>query len=205
MSNHLGCRITWSYGQSKKQKQLVKKLVTPLTSIINSRKIMKTTLSLKQKNHPNIPHQLKLSYPTVFLPLTRKSPTTASQLINHKCWQDETKKASSKSLDVETVNLCDSNGRKRNPKLLCPNSSSEYLKCPTIESVNQLINQYEFKQTKTFIVNVGTNDIEKLPIDKVIDQTKSVLTSIRNKNPEARIMLSNLLSHSDELSKKHRT
>jgi hypothetical protein len=65
-----------------------------------------------------------------------------------------------------------------------------------------IINQYEFKQTKTFIVHVGTNDIEKLPINKVTDQTRSLLTSIGNKNPEARILLSNLLPRSDELLQK---
>jgi hypothetical protein len=86
----------------------------------------------------------------IFSPLNEENPNHDISINISQSLQGETKKASPKILYAETVILCDSSGKKLNTKLLCPNSSTDYLKCPTLESGNQLmiINQYEFKQTK---------------------------------------------------------
>jgi hypothetical protein len=192
---------------SKKQKQIEKKVSNTIDQYNKLKKNNEENLTPQTVESPQYSTSTEnvipnISTHNIFSPLNEENPNHDISINISQSLQDETKKASPKTLDAVTVILCDLNGRKLNPKLLCPNSSTEYLKCPTLESANQLINQYEFKQTKTFIVHVGTNDIEKFPINKVTNQTRSLLTSIGNKNPEARILLSNLLPRSDELLQK---
>jgi hypothetical protein len=63
----------------------------------------------------------------IFSPLNEENPNHDISINTSQSLQGETKKASPKILDAETVILCDSSGRKLNTKLLCPNSSTEYL------------------------------------------------------------------------------
>ncbi|CAB4030175.1 Hypothetical predicted protein [Paramuricea clavata] len=63
-------------------------------------------------------------------------------------------------IKADAVILCDSNGRNINPTLLCPNSTTKYLKCPTVEQAREIFDRHKFIEPKTFIIHCGTNDIE---------------------------------------------
>jgi hypothetical protein len=107
-----------------------------------------------------------------------------------------------KTSNAETIILCDSNGWNLDPKLLCPNSTTEYVRCLTIEAANKILEQHQFSNPKTFIIHTGTNDIERCSTDNS-NKTKTLLSSIRQKHPQACLILSSLLPHNDHLLQKH--
>jgi hypothetical protein len=110
-----------------------------------------------------------------------------------------------KTSNAETIILCDSNGRNLDPKLLCPNSTTEYVRCRTIEADNKILEQHQFSNPKTFIIHTSTNDIERCSIDSISNKTKTLLSSIRQKHPQACLILSSLLPRNDHLLQKAKT
>ncbi|CAB3997925.1 Hypothetical predicted protein [Paramuricea clavata] len=104
--------------------------------------------------------------------------------------QTTQEKDSLTEIKADTVILCDSNGRNINPTLLCPNTTTIYPKRPTVEHAREILDRNKFIEPKTFIIHCGTNDIEKLPTDNISKQMKSLLSSINQKHPQSRIILS---------------
>jgi hypothetical protein len=107
-------------------------------------------------------------------------------------------------IKADAVILCESNGRNINPTLLCPNSTTKYLKCPTVEQAREILDRNKFIEPKTFIIHCGTNDIEKLPADNISKEMKSLLSSINQKHTQSRIILACLFPRDDDLLQKAR-
>ena len=61
----------------------------------------------------------------------------------------------------QTIILCDSNGRFLKPEILCPDSATKYIRCPTLSKAEDLLNEEKLDNPKTFIVHTGTNDLEQ--------------------------------------------
>jgi hypothetical protein len=107
-----------------------------------------------------------------------------------------------KSNNTETIILCDSNGHYLKPKLLCPNSTTSYIRCPTVAKAKHIIQNTNFTNPKNFIIHCGTNDIEHLPPDQnLTTEIEDIKKLIRGKHPECRIIISSLLPRKDELNK----
>ena len=104
----------------------------------------------------------------------------------------------------ETIILCDSNGRYLKPNLLCPGSSTSYIRCPTLERAKNIINNTKFDSPKTFIIHCGTNDIEhpETSNDQVINTLNEITTTLKSKHPDCKIILSSLLPRADSLDKR---
>ncbi len=104
---------------------------------------------------------------------------------------------------IETIIVCDSNGRYLKPELLCPNSPTQYIRCPTLTDAMNLINNSNFTHAKCFIIHCGTNDLEKVNSESdLIHLTEKVMKAIREKYPNARIIISGLLPRKDPLNRK---
>ena len=71
---------------------------------------------------------------------------------------------------AETIILCDSNGRYLKPKLLCPNTTTSYIRCPTLTKARQIIQNTTFTDPNNFILHCGTNDIEHLQPEQNLDK-----------------------------------
>ena len=104
----------------------------------------------------------------------------------------------------ETIILCDSNGRYLKPNLLCPGSTTSYIRCPTLERAKNIINNTKFVSPKTFIIHCGTNDIEhpETTNDQVINSLNEITTTLKSKHPDCKIILSTLLPRADNLDKQ---
>jgi hypothetical protein len=103
-----------------------------------------------------------------------------------------------KSNYTETIILCDSNGHYLKPKLLCPNSTTSYIRCPTVAKAKHIIQNTNFTNPKKFIIHCGTNDIEHLPPDQnLATEIEDITKLIRGKHPECRIIISSLLPRKD--------
>ncbi|CAB4034064.1 Hypothetical predicted protein, partial [Paramuricea clavata] len=101
---------------------------------------------------------------------------------------------------AETIILCDSNGRYLKPKLLCPNTTTSYIRCPTLTKARQIITT--FTDPKNFILHCGTNDIEHLQPEQNLDKAiEDIVGLVKEKHPECRVIISGLLPRRDELNK----
>ena len=103
---------------------------------------------------------------------------------------------------AETIILCDSNGRYLKPKLLCPNTTTSYIRCPTLTKARQIIQNTTFTDPKNFILHCGTNDIEHLQPEQNPDKAiEDIVGLVKEKHPECRVIISGLLPRRDELNK----
>ena len=104
---------------------------------------------------------------------------------------------------VETIILCDSNGRYLDPTLLCPDSPTQYIRCPTLPDATNIIKNSNYTHAKCFILHCGTNDLEKVKSEEELLQlTENVVKTINKKYPLARIIVSGLLPRQDALNDK---
>ena len=115
--------------------------------------------------------------------------------------QPETKTDHQKSIDAETIIICDSNGRYLKPKELCPDSTTKYIRSPTLSQARQKIESFNFSNPKNLIIHCGTNDI-KQPGKNIITETLEIVDLVKQKHPNCRILVSSLLSRKDELNNK---
>ncbi|CAB4014084.1 Hypothetical predicted protein, partial [Paramuricea clavata] len=115
--------------------------------------------------------------------------------------QPETKTDHQKSIDAETIIICDSNGRYLKPKELCPDSTTKYIRSPTLSQARQKIESFNFSNPKNLIIHCGTNDIEQ-PGKNTITETLEIVDLVKQKHPNCRILVSSLLSRKDELNNK---
>ena len=156
-----------------------------------------TTIAIPTKNNfetlqdnPDQPAVIEEIPEQVALPTTHEQQTNSSK--DHQ--------SSDTTNTKETIILCDSNGRHINPSLLCPGSTTSYLKCPTLSNAKKIIEQTTFTNPKTFLLHCGTNDLESNPLDEsVIEQVKVITTIISKKHPESKIIISTLLPRKDYL------
>ena len=87
------------------------------------------------------------------------------------------------------------------PKELCPDSTTKYIRSPTLLQAIQKIKTLNFSNPKNFILHCGTNDIEQPGKDTITDTLK-VIDLIKQKYPNCRILVSSLLPRKDELNNK---
>lgn len=133
-------------------------------------------------------------------------PTNNSfQPLDQNINQNATKPTSVRPISAKTIILCDSNGRHLDINLLCPGTSTEYVKCPTLPSASQFLSEHNFTSPETFIIHIGTNDIEKASPEEVYNQTLAVVNQINTRYPKCRILLSHLLPRTDHLIQKVKT
>ncbi|CAB3999478.1 Hypothetical predicted protein [Paramuricea clavata] len=100
----------------------------------------------------------------------------------------------------ETVILCDSNGQMIDTKLLCPDTTCTYIRCPTFPTANEIIKQTHFVGTKTVILHSGTNDLETASDDESLSSSiVNVVEAIIQKLPNCKIIVSSLLPWLDKL------
>ena len=103
---------------------------------------------------------------------------------------------------AETIILCDSNGQYLKPKLLCPNTTTSYIRCPTLTKARQIIQNTTFTDPNNFILHCGTNDIEHLQPEQNLDKAiEDIVGLVKEKHPEFRVIISGLLPRRDELNK----
>ncbi|CAB3990526.1 Hypothetical predicted protein [Paramuricea clavata] len=115
--------------------------------------------------------------------------------------QPETKTDHQKSIDAETIIICDSNGRYLKPKELCPDSTTKYIRSPTLSQARQKIESFNFSNPQNLIIHCGTNDIEQ-PGKNTTTETLEIVDLVKQKHPNGRILVSSLLSRKDELNNK---
>ena len=115
--------------------------------------------------------------------------------------QPETKTDHQKSIDAETIIICDSNSRYLKPKELCPDSTTKYIRSPTLSQARQKIESFNFTNPKNLIIHCGTNDIEQ-PGKNTITETLEIVDLVKQKHPNCKILVSSLLSRKDELNNK---
>ena len=105
--------------------------------------------------------------------------------------------------ESETIIICDSNGRYLQPKLLCPDTKNSYIRCPTLSKAKTIIQNTTFTSPRTFIIHCGTNDLESTKSnEQVVNQTMEVITEVKKKFPETRILISSLLPRNDILDER---
>jgi preprotein translocase subunit SecD len=81
--------------------------------------------------------------------------------LEHKNYNPQkTPSAEKKIISTETVILCDSNGKHLDMNLLCPGTTTSYIRCPTTAEAIKILEQHTFTNPKTIIIHCGTNDIE---------------------------------------------
>jgi hypothetical protein len=85
--------------------------------------------------------------------------------------------------------------------LLCPNSTTKYIRCPTLSHGIDILKETQFPEAKTFIVHCGTNDIEELNASETLQKLKTLESQLHKKHPQARVILSLLLPRADTLNK----
>ena len=78
-----------------------------------------------------------------------KSPNhTRPHYTNHQ--RKDTDKTNQEHLgqeEFETIILCDSNGCHINTKLICPNSTTKYIRCPTLTDAKLILSNTNLSRT----------------------------------------------------------
>ena len=114
--------------------------------------------------------------------------TTQNTLLDHT--KDQPPQPS-KVNNGETIILCDSNGHHINPNLLFPGSKTSYIRCPTLNDANRIMEQTTFTNPKTFLLHCGTNDLESNQSDEeIMRHLESTVTTISSKHPKSKVILS---------------
>ena len=140
--------------------------------------------------------------PTEEQPLPSTYTVTTSNMFDPLSNIDESSESPTgpkKTITAETIILCDSNGRYLDTKLLCPNSDTQYIRCPTIHGATKILDEYQFTSPQTFVIHSGTNDIENTSYKDTFNKLTTLTTYITTKHPKCRILLSSLLPRSDHL------
>ena len=104
------------------------------------------------------------------------------------------------TVNAETIILCDSNGRNLKPSILCPNTTTRYIRCPTITHGISITQETQFPKAKTFIIHCGTNDIEQLDASETLENLKMLVSQFHNKYPQSQVIVSLLLPRADKLN-----
>jgi hypothetical protein len=90
-----------------------------------------------------------------------------------------------------------------NLNLLCPDTKSKYIKCPTLIEAESIIKNLTYDSPKTFIIHNGTNDLETTPSnDEMINRIQEVIKCINKKYPLSRVIVSSLLPRKDDLNRR---
>jgi hypothetical protein len=144
---------------------------------------------LHPQTNPDLPSTVDTNTPaTFYTPGDIRNPfsiledeKTEPRLDNDKIQRvnKEVAASTNKIITESTIIICDSNGHTLDTKLLCPDTSTAYIRCPTIESAENILKQHDFKNPKTIIVHSGTNDIEKRLVESICKDTHSLLSSIK--------------------------
>ena len=96
-----------------------------------------------------------------------------------------------KSINAETIIICDSNGHYLQEKTLCPNSTTKYIQCPTISKASEIMENTKFTNPKTLyytvaLMTLNTQNLKETSLQKL----KKLLTK-----PRKNILIVKLLSH----------
>ena len=161
----------------------------------------------QQSIHP-IPQQVS---PQVIQPTSQQTSPQTSQQASPQTTQPASQQTSHQtianrenhSINTQTVILCDSNGRFIKPDILCPDSTTNYIRCPTLSEAKEFLNEGKLHNVKTFIIHTGTNDLEHHHLNHhLLLKYKEIIKTIRDKYPESRILISSLLPRKDILNKR---
>ena len=102
---------------------------------------------------------------------------------------------------AETIIFCDSNDHLLNPELLCPDSSTSYIRCPTLDKAHEILHNSTFTNAQTFLLHCGTNDLEKTSSDVLlVGKINGIINKIEDDHPKSKIVLSSLLPRRDTLN-----
>jgi hypothetical protein len=73
--------------------------------------------------------------------LSNKSIPSPENLPTNEQSKENTPNPNEESItnNIETIIICDSNGRHLNPNLLCPDTKSKYIRCPTLIEAESII------------------------------------------------------------------
>ena len=97
--------------------------------------------------------------------------------------------------------LTDSNGKRIQANLLCPDRPMEHHLTYRIKDAKRVIEETKV-DAKTIILHCGTNDSETMNPEQVINDTKSVLLSAKSKFQNSCIIYSSLLPRHDFLQEQ---
>ncbi|CAB4039313.1 Hypothetical predicted protein, partial [Paramuricea clavata] len=97
-----------------------------------------------------------------------------------------TQPTNKKLVNAETIILCDSNGRDLKPSVLCPDTPTYYIRCPTLTNGINIINEIQFPKAKTFIIHCGTNDLEQIDASQILVKLKTLENQLHKKYPQSR-------------------
>ena len=157
--------------------------------------IAQTTKNRSNPKQPTIPSETKKTS------LTPQQPTNK---VSDPPSQNNTIPKTSQTTHVnhaESIILCDSNGHLLKPDLLCPDSSTAYIRCPTLDKANSILENTKFTNAKTFILHSGTNDLEKTCSNELlVEKTNKIINKIQHDHPKAKIVVSGLLPRNDSLN-----
>jgi coenzyme F420-reducing hydrogenase gamma subunit len=98
--------------------------------------------------------------------------TTPLEHKNHN--PQKTPSAEKRTITTETIILCDSNGKHLDMNLLCPGTTTSYIKCPTTAEAIKILEHHTFTNPKTIIIHC----IEQMTLST--SQTKLLVTILKN-------------------------
>ena len=94
--------------------------------------------------------------------------------------------------------LIDSNGKFIKPNILYPDQPVKFRKTYTLEQVTMAIETFTGKPS-TVLIHCGTNDLENKSADEVVDESKQLLSLIKRKFDDTKIIYSSLLPRNDSI------
>jgi hypothetical protein len=150
----------------------------------------------------NPPTESNPQTPTKPPPTTNLTPESTTQNIQPDPESEQMTTTRSTSIEAETIILCDSNRRHIKPDLLCPNSTNYYIRCPTLHHAKEIIQDQDFSNPQCIILHTGTNDLEKVSNEELINTYEQVTELIKTKYPNCQLITSGLLPRKDELNMK---
>ena len=118
--------------------------------------------------------------------------------VEHIETKDQQQTTLPKEYNSETTILYDSNGHLLDTNLLCPRSTTSYIRCSVLAQSKDIINEVIFNAPKTFILHCGTNDLEKYhDYTGIVKKISEVINLINEKYLESKVILSSLLPRMD--------
>ena len=114
---------------------------------------------------------------------------------------DKAKTTPKRKINTELLMMFDSNGRYIDKKKLWRADNAEYHKCSTLYDVSKVIekiDQIDSLNLKYVFVNVGVNDCDDKNGEQVFEEMKSVISQIRFKIPNVKIIMSEITPRNDQ-------
>ena len=111
-------------------------------------------------------------------------------------WNDRSSDKTKQMKNIDFLMFMDSNGKRIDTELLCPNKQSELIYTPTLLDIQNHPVLRDINP-RTILIHCGTNDFDRMNTESLLIEYHKTLDVITSHFPRSKVLLSSLLPRND--------